>query len=96
MTRSTYRPPHATKKRSDDNRPNANARGYTKRWKKRRDAFIASHPLCEHCRQRGEIKGAECVDHIVPHRGNAGLFWDESNWQSLCNRCHSRKTARGE
>ncbi|WP_304879789.1 HNH endonuclease [uncultured Parasutterella sp.] len=21
------------------------------------------------------------------------MFWDESNWQALCKRCHDRKTA---
>lgn len=31
---------------------------------------------------------ATVVDHIVPHRGNAVLFWDETNWQSLCKGCH--------
>jgi 5-methylcytosine-specific restriction protein A len=31
-------------------------------------------------------------DHIVPHRGDAGLFWDPLNLQLLCRSCHSRKT----
>lgn len=35
---------------------------------------------------------AEVVDHIVPHRGDEKLFWDESNWQALCKRCHDSKT----
>jgi 5-methylcytosine-specific restriction protein A len=34
------------------------------------------------------------VDHKVPHRGDQDLFWDTSNWQSLCKPCHSAKTAR--
>ena len=25
-------------------------------------------------------------------RGDQTLFWDESNWQSLCQPCHDRKT----
>ena len=33
------------------------------------------------------------VDHIVPHRGDARLLYDENNLQSLCKSCHSRKTA---
>ena len=32
------------------------------------------------------------VDHIVPHRGDPRLFWDEENWQALCHSCHSKKT----
>ena len=31
-------------------------------------------------------------DHIVPHRGDMRLFWDESNWQPLCKRHHDVKT----
>lgn len=37
---------------------------------------------------------ATVVDHIIPHRGNEELFWDEDNWQGLCKRCHDRKTWR--
>jgi 5-methylcytosine-specific restriction endonuclease McrA len=25
--------------------------------------------------------------------GDPNLFWNESNWQALCRRCHNRKTA---
>jgi 5-methylcytosine-specific restriction protein A len=34
------------------------------------------------------------VDHIIPHRGDQALFWDEENWQPLCLVCHNAKTAR--
>lgn len=34
------------------------------------------------------------VDHIIPHRGDMKLFWDEDNWQSLCKHCHDVKTAK--
>jgi 5-methylcytosine-specific restriction protein A len=37
---------------------------------------------------------ATVVDHIVPHRGDPVLFWDEANWQGLCKLCHDAKTAR--
>ena len=39
---------------------------------------------------------SECVDHIVPHKGDQQLFWDQSNWQALCRRCNSIKCARLE
>ena len=32
------------------------------------------------------------LDHIIPHRGNPVLMWDESNWQALCKPCHDKKT----
>jgi 5-methylcytosine-specific restriction protein A len=40
------------------------------------------------------VVAATVVDHVVPHRGDAALFWDEVNWAALCKRCHDAKTAR--
>ncbi|MGA9851855.1 MAG: HNH endonuclease [Gammaproteobacteria bacterium] len=45
------------------------------------------------CEKNGKTMLASVVDHIVPHRGNTTIFWDRTNWQSLCRRCHNRKTA---
>jgi 5-methylcytosine-specific restriction endonuclease McrA len=42
----------------------------------------------------GTIRAAKVVDHIKPHKGDHDLFWDEVNWQSLCEPCHNKKTAR--
>jgi 5-methylcytosine-specific restriction protein A len=67
-------------------------RGYDSRWNKARLAFLAAHPLCEACKRRGVYTRATVVDHIVPHRGDQALFWDESNWQALCKPCHDKKT----
>ena len=39
---------------------------------------------------------AGVVDHITPHRGDMRLFWDEGNWQSLCNPHHVREKQREE
>ena len=35
-------------------------------------------------RRQGALVSATVVDHVVPHRGDPVLFWDESNWQSQC------------
>lgn len=64
------------------------------RWIKARISWLAKHPLCAEHEKRGEVVAATEVDHIVPHRGCTRLFWDSSNWQSLCKSCHSTKTAR--
>jgi len=40
------------------------------------------------------IRPATLVDHIIPHRGDNNLFWDEDNWQALCTECHAIKTAK--
>lgn len=67
--------------------------GYTYRWRKASAAFLKRRPLCVHCESEGRIEPASEVDHIIPHRGDMSLFWDQSNWQPLCKRHHSRKTA---
>jgi 5-methylcytosine-specific restriction protein A len=51
--------------------------------------------LCTQCERRGRRVIAEVIDHIVAHRGDPQLFWDETNWQPLCKACHDHKTGRG-
>jgi len=34
------------------------------------------------------------VDHVVPHRGDQGLFFDRKNLQAMCKRHHDSKTVR--
>lgn len=52
-------------------------------------SFLMANPLCNHC---GGV--ATVVDHIKAHKGDKTLFWDVTNWQSLCESCHNRKTAK--
>jgi 5-methylcytosine-specific restriction endonuclease McrA len=42
------------------------------------------------CSKAGTIKAAMVVDHKTPHKGDAVLFWDTTNWQSLCFEHHNR------
>ncbi|MBZ5497652.1 MAG: HNH endonuclease [Acidobacteriia bacterium] len=72
-------------------RPNPAAMGYGHEWRKASRRFLEENPLCVHCRQAGRIRTSEVTDHIVPHKGDMALFWNRSNWQALCWRCHSRK-----
>jgi 5-methylcytosine-specific restriction protein A len=53
-----------------------------------------ANPLCVICAAKGYVKMANVVDHIIPHKGDKALFYDFDNLQSLCTRCHNRKTAR--
>ncbi|TES51699.1 HNH endonuclease [Halalkalibacterium halodurans] len=73
-------------------RGSAVERGYDSRWRKARVRFLKVHPLCVKCKEEDKLVKATVVDHIVPHRGDKKLFWDESNWQALCKKCHDRKT----
>jgi 5-methylcytosine-specific restriction protein A len=61
------------------------------RWRKARARFLRDHPLCRMCADRGIDCEARVVDHVVPHRGDYGLFWDVANWSPLCASCHSAR-----
>ena len=80
---------------SDRMRGGAKARGYDSRWRKARAAFLQRNPLCNECIKHGRLTPATVVDHVIPHRGDQKLFWDEANWQALCKSCHDRKTGNG-
>lgn len=63
-------------------------RGYGQKWQDASRLYLMAHPWCARC----NVLATE-VDHKVPHKGDMKLFWDRSNWESLCKPCHSRKTA---
>ena len=75
-----------------EDRPSAAARGYGSKWQKASKKYLEAHPLCVKCMAVGEYTKATVVDHIIPHRGDQKLFWDRSNWQALCKKCHDTKT----
>jgi len=82
---------HDRRRELDQHRGSAHARGYDGRWAKARLAFLAEHPTCAHCTLQGKVTASTLVDHIVPHRGDQGLFWLVANWQALCSACHQVK-----
>ena len=57
-----------------------------------RQVILQEDKWCRICK----VEPATEVDHIIPHRGNMALKKDMDNLQGLCNKCHSRKTQRGE
>jgi 5-methylcytosine-specific restriction protein A len=63
-------------------------------WRKLRNQYIATQPICEHCKQAGNYKAAKVVDHIAPRKQRPELELDWDNLQSLCQRCHQQKTAK--
>ena len=84
----------------ESERGSASERGYDRRWAAARVRFLREHPLCATCLSAGRVTAGRVVDHVVPHRGDPRLFWDESNWQTLCDytspfNCHGKKTGSG-
>lgn len=78
----------------DKTRGTAHQRGYNSRWRKRREGYLKENPLCVVCLKEYRPVPANIVDHVIPHKGNQTLFWDETNWQSLCKTHHDIKTAK--
>ena len=72
-----------------EGRLSSTKRGYGRQWSRARVAHLQKHPLCRMCLMSGHTRAADVVDHIKPHKGDKALFWDSSNWQSLCTSCHS-------
>lgn len=68
--------------------------GYGRAWNRRSQAWL--HTTNMHCALRYPdicTSVATEVDHIKGWK-NQREFWDKRNWQPVCKRCHSRKTAR--
>jgi 5-methylcytosine-specific restriction enzyme A len=53
--------------------------------------YKSEHPLCERCLKKGKVVPAYIVHHKKPHEGNWELFWDQSNWEGVCNPCHEEE-----
>ena len=82
-------------RRHDQQRDQSESRGWihSTRWRKGREGHLREYPLCAECERQGAVTAATLVDHVTPHKGDYGLFWDPTNWQSMCDPCHNRKTA---
>lgn len=79
-----------------DARESAARRGYDRRWARVSLGFRRANPLCLGCHAAGRVQAAEVTDHIVPHRGDQGLFWDPGNWQASCRWHHDQVKQRLE
>jgi 5-methylcytosine-specific restriction protein A len=77
-----------------DTKQTAHKRGYDSRWSKARVTYLRANPLCAECIKVNRLTAATVIDHIMPHKGDQGMFWDHDNWQPLCRQCHNQKTAR--
>lgn len=64
----------------------------TTAWRKVRNIFIATNPLCIMCESEGITMPGNVVDHIIPIAKGGDRFKD-SNLQTLCYRHHAIKSA---
>ena len=86
----------ARRKELDRERGSASARGYGAEWRRVTRLWVEEDPKRQFCAECHlfAAPGDRVTDHRVPHKGDAVLFWDSNNWQTLHIRCHNRKTAR--
>lgn len=69
----------------------------TARWYAlRKDVLLRDAYACRMCGRVIGLKGEAAVDHIKRHHGDAKLFWDINNLQTLCSPCHSGEKQRQE
>ena len=66
---------------------------HSKQWRALRNWYIKQNPLCEQCKRDGNITNGDCIDHIKPI-SIGGHKVSESNIQTLCNKCHAKKSAQ--
>lgn len=90
LTRNGRCPAH--EQQADRSRGTANARGYNARWRRRRAAYLRTHPWCEH----DEHQTHRIAATDVHHRDGQGPRGDnrDQNLQALCHAHHSAITAR--
>lgn len=67
-------------------------------WKKMRETYLKSHPICEECLKKGKITPATSVHHIKSpfKKGEVSyaLLLDYSNLESVCHECHGEIHAK--
>ena len=70
-------------------------RRYGRAWKRIRDRYAATHPLCELCQKNGLLIPTEEIHHKIPL--SEGGTHSEENLIALCKACHARLHAeRGD
>ena len=84
------------RKQQDSERGSAAERGYGWRWQKYLQWFWRQpeNQLCANCEASGEWIEATLVHHIVATGKDDPLFWEPTNHQALCRRCHEVKHGR--
>jgi 5-methylcytosine-specific restriction enzyme A len=68
-------------------------RYHTQAWRNTSKRFLAANPLCVSCMEEGRTEPAKVTDHKVRVKDGAS-FWDESNYQALCERHHNIKRGK--
>lgn len=89
-----FKPRKMERKRTDSYDSGRRKIYQSQRWRMLRLAKLADSPLCERCHQKGLVKPAVDVHHIVSFMTTDDLAkriqlaYDYENLMSLCKECH--------
>ena len=64
------------------------------RWRQLSARWLRKHPTCAPCARVQLTTAATQVDHVEPLTDAPGRVYDPTNLQSVCDRCHARKSAQ--
>ena len=59
-----------------------------------REDFLAEHPLCERCEEKGLVVAAVEVHHREAQSKRPDLVLVRANWMAVCRPCHRELTRR--
>lgn len=59
-----------------------------KEWKLLTEKILDRQPYCSICEKTFNLQ----IDHIIEHKNDTDLYWDENNLQVLCISCHGYKS----
>jgi len=66
----------------------------SREWRETRATYLADHPLCEDCKEKGIYTPAQCVHHLteiesaMTDRDAYQLACSLGNLRALCYKCH--------
>ena len=89
-----YRPKKTEQKRTDKYNADRRKIYQSQRWRMLRLAKLSDEPLCEMCKEKGIIKPAIDVHHIISFMSTddevkrKALAYDYENLMSICKECH--------
>jgi len=87
------RPPWNPKRKAHAGRAKPNQHVYNDHsYRKAVRNHKMRNPNCVMCLEKGIVTPVQDTDHILPIN-MGGSVMNEDNWQSLCKRCHSIKSA---
>lgn len=94
LKRHTRKDGRIAREKNDLNRQDRQKVYHSARWRRLANAYLAAHPLCEMCAQKGIQKLAVDVHHRVSFTRFTGLermemAYNPNNLMALCKECHA-------